>query len=238
MKSNKVSIVLATILALVTGALVMAYTVGADKRALQGATTVDVYVATAALPVGKSLQEALDGNLVKLQHFPESAVPADAIKSIDDTNSALVATNSIGVGQMLQAAYFAASTSVANGLQVPEGQVALTIKMEDAAHLGTFLTPGSEVVLYDTYQVQGVNQTAEYTGILLQKVLVLAVGSSVTSTDQDTKTAALVTIAVTPKESVKVVQAVQTGKVYFSLLGNNVDASGTSIASTNNLFKK
>lgn len=238
MKSNRLSILLAAVLALVTGALVLAYTAGADNRALQGATSVEVYVASSTFPVGSSLQEGLDQGLVKLQHFPASTVPDDAIKVIDSTNGALVAISALGEGQLLLSSNFGDSTNISHGLQVPEGMVALTLNMEDAAHVGSFLTPGAEVVLYTTYQVVNGAVIIEKTGILLEKVLVLAVGDSVTSNTQDNKSAALVTVAVSPKNSVKVVQAAQTSKVYFSILGANVDASNTDIISPSNLFDK
>lgn len=238
MKSNRLSTILAAVLALVTGGLVLAYTMGADNRAMQGATGVDVYVTTSTLPVGETLQEALDAGLVKLQKFPASTVPDNAIKVIDDSNKDLVATSALADGQLLLLSNFGSGSEIANGLKVPDGKVALTLNLEDAAHVGSFLTPGSEVVLYNTFQVNRSNTVIENTGVVLDRVLVLAVGNSTTSTADDKKSAALVTIAVSPNDSVRVVQAAQTGKVYFSILGAKADASGAEIITPSNLFNK
>lgn len=238
MKSNRLSMILAAVLAVVTGALVLAYTLGADNRAMQGATGVEVYVTTQTLPVGQSLREALDANIVKLQKFPASTVPENAIKVIDSSNESLLAITALPSGALLLASNFGGSGDIANGLQVPEGQIALTLNLDDAAHVGSFLTPGSEVALYNTFQVSNSGMVVEHTGVLLNKVLVLAVGSSTSSTSGDNKTAALVTIAVAPTDSVRVVQAAQTGKIYFGILGSNVDASQTEIIKPSNLFDK
>lgn len=238
MKSNRLSILLAALLALVTGALVLAYTLGADNRALQGATSSEAYVTTGTLPVGESLKDALDAGLIKLQAFPSSAIPETAVSKVDDTNGSLVATSALAEGQLVLTSYFDSANSLAHGLQVPDGQVALTLNLEDSAHVGSFLTPGSEVVLYDTFQVNLGATVIEKTGVLLPKVLVLAVGNSVTPSNQDSKSSALVTIAVTPAESVHVVQAAQTGKVYFALLGSKADLGNIEIITPENLFKQ
>lgn len=238
MKSNRLSMILALVLAVVTGALVLAYTLGADNRAMQGATGVEVYVTTQTLPVGQSLKEAVDANIVKLQKFPASTVPDNAIKVIDSTNESLVAITALPTGALVLASNFGGSGDIANGLQVPEGQIALTLNLEDAAHVGSFLTPGSEIALFNTFQTSTTGAVTEKTGVLISKVLVLAVGTSTSSTTGDNKSQALVTIAVSPKDSVRVVQAAQTGKVYFGILGANADASQTEIISPSNLFDK
>ena len=175
---------------------------------------------------------------MKLQTFPASTVPENAIKVIDSSNQSLVAINALPAGTLLLASNFGTAGDIANGLQVPDGQVALTLNLEDAAHVGSFLSAGSEIVLYNTFQTSREGVVTENTGVLISKILVLAVGDSTSATSGDDKSRALVTIAVSPKDSVRVVQAAQTGKVYFGILGSNADASKTKTISPSNLFDK
>jgi len=141
-------------------------------------------------------------------------------------------------------------------IDVPAGQVAVSIALADPARVGTFLTPGSKVVLFDTYTPtetavkDGADATklSQQTRVLLDDVLVIAMGeasltpAAAPTTGEDGKDAAapvagaLVTVAVTPADAVRLVHGIQTGRLYAGLRGTDAKVDLSKVISEVSLF--
>jgi len=140
-------------------------------------------------------------------------------------------------------------------IEVPAGQVAVSIALADPARVGTFLTPGSKVVLYDTYTPKAATQsgsnsspsaTTEQTRVLLDDVLVIAMGEASLTPAAPPKegeeaaatpvAGALMTVAVTPTDAVRLVHGIQTGTLYAALRGTDAKVDLGKVVSEASLF--
>jgi pilus assembly protein CpaB len=213
------------VLAAVAGAaLVFLYVRGADARAESRFDTVQVLRATAPIEAGESITAASQGGKLALENVPRDQVLPDALTSIDSLGkqAALV---KIYPGEQIVAAKFGSNAVAPSALQIPKGQVAISINLTDTARVAGFVNPGSQVAIF-------MNGSAAdgkaFTRMLLDRVTVIGVGSttpvSTTTTDQagqqttEALPRTLMTLAVDQKTAERVLFAAGNGDLAFALL--------------------
>ncbi len=241
-----VAILAAAVVALVGVAAVLLYAKSADSRAISGLAPEQIFVAKQMVPAGTALKDALNGDLIVKTTLPAKATPVGALSAVDDTNANLLALSDIQPGEYLQSSRFGQTPLGNAALTVPKGQVAISIQLDDPARVATFLTPGSRIVLIDSWDAGATGASAidkKHTRALLDDVYVLAVGgaSLTPSTGDGTQATSttLVTIAVTSFDAVKVVHALKTGELYAALRGADVTVDlGRVISNESTLFAK
>ncbi len=246
MKARVAVIIAAALVALVgVGALVL-YAQGANSRAVAGARPQQVYVADTVVPAGTSLQDAVTQKLLRRTNVPAESTPQGALTQVSVQNRDLVAVNDIQAGEFVLGARFQQQAVAAQAIVVPKGTVAVSAELSDPARVGQFLTPGSHIVIYDTFGGQGNGgQAASTTEVLLQDVSVIAVGSAVLSPTAgdaaatETKSGVVpVTVALPPSDATRLVHAIQTGKLYLGLRGSGADVTQGGSVSDSSLFTK
>jgi pilus assembly protein CpaB len=245
----------AVVLALVGAALVLLYARSADERALEGQQPRVVYVTQQVVPAGTSLKDAERGELITRTQLALKSTPVGALTSVDGENSGLVALADLAPGQVVLAAGFGQERLGQKAIGVSSGKVAISVSLEDPNRVGAFVTPGSTITIYDTYDIKKVGTdeaTKQYnelavkgTGVLLSKVPVIGIGATSLSGaaiakidqgngSQTTTTTPvqsyLVTVEVSPADSVKLVHAIQHSQnlqnnpakhIYFGLEGSD-----------------
>jgi pilus assembly protein CpaB len=224
------------------------YVKGADSRAVAGQKPVDVFVAQQVVPAGTTAGDAVANGLMARTQVAAKAVPAGALTAVDDKTSKLLALNDIAPGELVLSSRFGTTPLGQKALQVPDGQVAVAVQLSDPARVGTFVTPGSHIVIYDTYSSTGGNGSAKQTQVLLDDVLVIAMGSSSltpvqgqsqqSQAQQSGTPTALVTVALAPDTAVKLVHGIQTGELYLGLRGTDAKVQGTKAVTDTTLFAK
>ncbi len=239
------AIAAATVIALIGAVLVLFYARGADSRAVAAAGPTTVYVSNATVPAGTSLKEA-----VRLQEVTETKVaarslPAGALQSVDDTNSALVALSDIPPGQYVLSAAFGETPVGQKALQVASGKLAVSLSLSDPARVGDYVRPGSFITLFMSYNLKdtGVTDQAKAfndaqvkgTSVLLDNVKVIAMGANSLTPQQPQTTANadnpdeaaatnatpqfLVTVEVTPQDATKLIHGINNYTLYAGLRG-------------------
>ena len=251
------ALIAAVVLALVGAALVLVYATSADKRALEGQQPRTVYVTDKVIASGTTLKDAERGGLITRTQVAAKSRPAGALDAIDGENSSLVAVADIAPGQVVLSSAFGQERMGQKAIGVSAGMVAISISLEDPNRVGAFVTPGSSIVIYDTYDIKKIgtdDATTQYnelgvkgSGVLLPKVQVIGIGTTALTgasvkpaSDEEGKEVAattatpvqsyLVTVEVTPADSVKLVHAIQHSTslqnnpakhIYFGLLGSD-----------------
>src|SRR6478609_11980703 len=235
------AIAAAAVIALIGAVLVLFYARGADSRAVAAASPTTVYVSNAVIPAGTSLKEA-----VRLQEVTETKVaarslPAGALTTVDDNNSALVALADIPPGQYVLSAAFGETPLGEKALQVGAGKLAVSVALSDPARVGSFVTPGSFLTIFMTYKLKQLDtseqakvfneQDVKGTSVLLDNIKVIGMGDS-SLTPQPTaegedpsKPSApgfLVTLEVTPEQATRLVHAINNYTLYAGLRGSEV----------------
>ncbi|MFC7486700.1 RcpC/CpaB family pilus assembly protein [Knoellia sp. CPCC 206453] len=225
----------AVVLALAGAVLVLLYAQGADERALEGQQPQAVYVSEKVVPAGTTLKDAERSGLITRTQVAGKAKPAGALAGINSDNSSFVARADLPPGQVVLSAAFGLERLGQRAIGVSSGMVAVSVTLEDPNRVGAFVTPGSKVTIYDTYDLKrlGTDEaTAQYnelsvkgTSILLTKVSVIGIGTTSLSAPVATEQAEkdqeaapttstpvqsyLVTVELTPADSVKLVHAIQ-----------------------------
>jgi pilus assembly protein CpaB len=232
MKISRISYIVAIVLALIAGVAVYAYQASADQRALAGKAAVQVYVSQQDIPVGVKLSDIYLQGLAKKENFPADSLPVGAITDITTANGDLVVSHPITKGQLLLDSQVGTQAAAASQIVVPDGQVAVSVNVDDSQRVANFLVPGAQVVVYYT--------AADRTSVrvLLPRADIIAVGS--TSTSSTTGTGAvvspLVTLALPPADAARVVLATHNGTVYFGLLSKTTTVAPGSGVALPNLF--
>lgn len=221
MKISKYSYLIAIVLALVAGVAVYLYQSSTDSRALAGKQAVTVVVAKADIPAGVKISDALAQGLLKLENFPAGSVPTEAIANIDENNRDLLVNHAIGAGQLVLSSQLGDFAQANTHIQVPDGQIAVSVNVDDPARVANFLVPGSKVVLYWTASDNKLSH------VLFPEASVIGVGSVSTASSANTQSgsAGLITLALTPSDAQRLVLATKTGSLYFGLLSGNTQVS-------------
>ena len=236
-------------------AAVVVYANGADARAVAGQRPQTVYIAAKLVPSGTTAADAVAQGLMVPTQVAARGLPAGAMSKVDEATGKLLALTDIAPGEFVVASRFGTTPLGQKAIQVPDGQVAISISLSDPARVGAFVTPGSHIVIYDTYVpvVAAANASVAKTGVagtkatqvLLDDVLVIAVGSTSLTPPANTNgqaqaptTGALVTVALPPETAAKLVHGIQTGTLYAGLRGTDTKANLAQIVSDATLFSK
>lgn len=247
--------VMAVLAALVVGligvAAVLLYAKGADGRAVAGQRPQTVFIAQERVPSGTTAADAVAKGLMVPTQIAAKGVPAGALTKINAANGKLMALTDIAQGDFVVASRFGTTPLGQRAIQVPDGQVAISVAFSDSGRVGTFVTPGSRIVIYDTYvpsaAAKGAAADGKVTQVLLDDVLVIAVGTTSLTPVADAEgkasaakgdAEALVTVALPPATAAKLVHAIQTGTLYAALRGTDTKANVGQIISDSTLFSK
>jgi len=249
-----IAIFAAALVALVGVAAVLFYARGADSRAVASQQPSPVYVVKTVVPAGTTLKDAVQNGLIIKTSVVAKGVPSGALTGVDGSNGGLFALSDIQPGEYVLADRFGVKPVGTKAIDVPAGQVAVSISLSDPARVGTFVTPGSHVVLFDSFLGGSTNSGSHssssatpdtQTRVLLDDVLVIAMGETSLAPapeakDGDQKAAptpgALLTVAVTPADATRLVHGIQTGSLYAALRGTDAKVDLGKVVTSTSLF--
>ncbi len=194
--SRRLLVATAALTLAVMGTLaVFVYARGADRRALTGQQTVTAYVVRKSVPAGTTARKALRDGLIVKELIASKGVPEGALTSVDGATSSLVATSDMQPGELVLQSRFGTQAATNGRLIVPEGKMAVSVTLDDAAHVGSFVGVGSHIAVFDTFNAQESDKNSrtpagdrlqdrhEYTRatrLLVPDLVVLAVGATTT----------------------------------------------------------
>jgi pilus assembly protein CpaB len=244
--SHRLGVVaLAVVLGLLGTGAVAAYVQHADARASSAERTTAVFAAKAPIPAGTTAANAAEQGLVEQQQLPAKLVPVGAVTDLAAIAN-LVAVNDIAAHQVLLGQLFGAQTYT-GALTIPAGQMAVSVQLGDPQRVAGFVTPGSQVAIFDTYSATAASASTSKTAatggtttrLLLPRVQVIAVGPVALTKSQPGSTVAttLLTLALDQHESEQVIQASQSGKLYFALLSDHSKVSPSAGIGDSTLFQ-
>lgn len=264
MKRRLGALIAALVLALVGAGLVVSYVHGADARAVESQNPVTVYLAAKLIPAGTPLATAESEGLLSATKVASAGRPVGALNAIDTANRDLVATTDIQPGEFVMAARFGTTPASEQAIGVPAGMVAISVQLTAPARVADFITPGSHIAIYATHSLKslGTSDAAKNfngvgvtgTNVLLPDTEVIAFGSTplqtttngsaspgnggssgASSTSND-PVAYLVTVAVSPADSIRLVHATTGYTLYAGLLGSGTKVSPKGEVDDGNTF--
>lgn len=245
MRTRLIAAVAAVVLAAVGTLSLIAYVRGADARALEGARTVNVLVATQPIP--KNTPAASLVGLVAVKALPEMAVLPDRVTSLDQLAGQVAITDLLG-GEQLVRARFADPVTARSKDQggLPEGMQEVTIQLEPQRALGGHVAPGDTVGVFISFSppIKDYN-----THLRLHKVLVTRVQAApLPAATEGESTAAdegpaplptgdyLITFAVDVPMAEKIVFAAENGRIWLSSEPLSANEAGASIVNPGSAY--
>jgi pilus assembly protein CpaB len=226
MNRRTILLLAAALVAALGTALVFLYVKGADNRAEQRFETVEVLRAVATIEQGESLDDAATNGKLALEPVAQADLLANHQTEIDEL-SGQVATTTIYPGEQIVSDKFgdaAEALASKSALDVPKGDIAISVSLTDPGRVAGFLNPGSEVAIIFVGSDPG---GGGFSRTLLPQVTVLGVGSTTTTTKTTTTAAGeattaeipqtLITLSVSKEEAEKVTFAAANGELALGL---------------------
>jgi pilus assembly protein CpaB len=229
MKQRAAIIAIAALLGLVAAFTVTSYANRAKQEALGQAELVNVMVAAQPLPVGLTLDELADRKLVGVREVPKEFVAEGALDGEAGMGDKVLAVG-LAPGEQLTSGKFKASKDAGLAFTVPEDMVAVAIPIDDMKAAGNLVKVGDLVNVVGT--AKNVDDK-EFTKTVLQKVQVLAVGSSLENaepaksaaggiggvdTGGQAKAGRTVTLALSQANAEKLIFMQDQGRIWLTLL--------------------
>lgn len=249
--SRRVLAIASAVLIGIVGTLTVAlYARQADNRALAGQQAVRVYVVSEEIPAGTTAEQAVQRGLMRQELIARKAVPDEALTEVDPAYGQLVAAATLQPGSLVLRPSFSARAAREGALAVPAGKFAVSIALDDPSRVGSFVTVGSHVAVYDTVNIvtkldpdkstpegKAASEQEDWdaTMLVLPDVEVLAVDATTVApsgkqdekknaTAQSQSDTVLFTLAVTQDEAEKLIHVSRTGTPTFALLGPDAKA--------------
>jgi len=242
-----VTAVLAVVLAALGATLITHYVRGADERALNGLSTVNVLVVTKAVPQGTPAG-SLDAS-VTTKALPKLAVAPGTLASLQDV-AAKVTASPLQPGEQLLESKFVDPVSLqekSDEVVLPAGLQEVTVSLERQRMLGSVLTPGSRVGVFVSLPKDG--DTPARTKLAVPQVLVLAVGEPSTeaspvpdgdSADEPAPAPAeslTVRLALDTDDAEKVVFGAEHGRLWLSRQPDDVPTSDPDVMTAEKVYE-
>src|SRR6476646_8062841 len=131
-----VAIFAAVAVALVGVAAVLLYVRGADARAVASQQPTNVYVVQSVVPAGTTLKDAVQNGLIIKTSLAAKGVPVGALHAVDGSNGGLLALSDIQPGEYVLADRFGVKAVGTKAIEVPAGQVAVSIALAEPNRVG------------------------------------------------------------------------------------------------------
>lgn len=188
-----------------------------SKAKQKPAPTVTVVTAAKPLSFGSRLSRS---DFVELR-VPATSAPLNVYHTIDSifaTGREHILQTNLREGELVVPGKIAQTDKGPTlAMLLPEGLRAVTIKVNEVRGVGGFVKPQDrvDVLLTDNPREEGKdNRTAR---VLLQNVLVLAIGQEIKSEDDQAKVRSSVTMAVNLRDAQKLALAVTVGQLSLAL---------------------
>lgn len=257
MKSRLLAGSAAALLAVIGVVLVFSYAQGADQRAVQNLSPVDVLIVKTSIPAGTPV-ESMQAS-VSTQQLPQSAVPQSALHTLADSAGKVAAVDLLPGEALVSERLVAPDALKTPGVvKVPAGFQEVSFQLEPQRVVGGRLVPGDHVGIFISMSAGGIDAKPDKssTELTIHKVLLTAVqrapqaGASQQPTPSPSSGAAanpadtslptgslLLTVAVNDVDAAKIVFAAEFEKIWLSKEPMDAKDSGPTIIQPGGVYR-
>ncbi len=230
---NLVILAVAVLIGLLAVLIVNGVFSGVEERQEQLAEQnrmVRIAVASQELTFGT----ALSGQNVRLANWPAGSVPVGAFTSLEEATKSRVALRPIVPGEPILASKVSGTDGRATiAANLPQGQLAFSVPINDVTGAGGFIRPGDVVDVMVTRKIpgDGASESDKMTDVVLQSVPVLAVDQESNENNTKPAIAKTVTLQVDGPGAQKLALAQQLGVLTLALrnVGDNTAAPTNTV---------
>ena len=163
---------------------------------------------------------ALSAQNVRLANWPASSVPTGAFTTVEDATKSRVALRPIVPGEPILSSKVSGTDGRATiAANLPQGQLAFALPINDVTGAGGFIRPGDVVDVLITRKIpgNGASESDKMTDVVLQSVPVLAVDQDSNENNTKPAIAKTVTLQVDGPSAQKLALAQQLGVLTLAL---------------------
>lgn len=246
MKTRLIGGVAAFLLAITGTVAVTSYVQGADQRAHQGATLMNIYVVDKSVPANTPAAEL--AKFVKPASVPASAVAAGAVSDLATlagrvTSAALLPGEQLLDGRLVDPASLLSPGKV----EAPDGMQEVTVQLGPDRLVGGQLAAGDTVGVFVSF-TEGAGHDGPTTHQIFQKVLITSIqGAPAEATGKEAATASaappvpagamLITLARSAPDAEKIVFAAEFGSIWLAKEPATPAEGGTGIVTKDGFYK-
>lgn len=171
-----------------------------------------VAVAKVAIPIGSKII----AEQIMVVQFPKESTPDGAFDSPEKLAGRVAVVNIPAREPITESRLAAEGTAAGLSAIIPEGYRAMTVKVDDAAGISGFITPGALVDVVVTIDPrEGSGMQDPISKIVLQNIKVLANGQNIDKpeNEREANSVKAVTLQVTPAQAEKLALAATEGKL-------------------------
>jgi len=240
-----ISSIAAVVFAAIAGILVWKYLNTADTRAARNKHLVTVMVAKSQIARGTLFDQALSEKLFEAKQIPKDSLPPDVLTQQTDAQlltvyKGKVANSDIFTGTPIVSDEFVQASQLVSTVSgaIPSGSQAVTVSLDQNHAVGGFVTPGDKVNVILNFPIidsAGATTSHKASAFLLPGLKVLAVGSSTvlppssgsnsgtnntgttSTTTPQVQPNSLITLQVTPRQALQIIQGTTLGTVWLTL---------------------
>ena len=239
MKTRGLALVIALLVAAGATAAVFLYVQNVKKSARESGALVTVVVSKKDIAAGTKLDPLISGGQFTALQVASDAVVPGAVTDLSQIRGRIASTF-ILQGEQISTARLQGTTYHTGGtLGLPEGHQGVTVQMQAQAVPGQLIQPGDHVTVYTTFEDVSVirgstlrqflaghpvspdNAKAElgdFTVTLVPDAQVVRVAGETAEAANSTTDDIMVTLALTPMDSARMVFAQEQGSVWLALL--------------------
>ncbi len=232
MKSRFVMVIVAIVLGLVAAYGVAVYVKGLKSKVENEQKLVKVLIAKEKIPAGTAFKDINKKNMASYREVPNKYRVYGAITSPDHIDSQVLAVP-VSKGEQLTKDKFKVSNRAGLSFAIPNDHVAISIAVDEVKGVSGMIKAGDFVNVIATLSNQTNGQKVDMSKIILQKVRVLAVGSTIAPSEgraEEPKTVSsrmgsgqssgkqTITLSLGAGDAEKLVFAEEKGKVWLTLL--------------------
>lgn len=237
MDRRKALLAVAAVIAALGTLLVFLYVRGADSRADERYSAVEVLRIVKPITAGETVEAAQAAGKIKLGSVPQKDLLPGALTGTEPI-AGKVALSAIYPGEQLISTKFG-DAGTGSALTIPKGKIAISVNLSDPARVAGFVNPGDKVAIFLT--------AGGYTRLLLPNIQIIGAGTTTMvattttdpagaqSTDQLPKT--LLTLAVSQTEAERILFASTSGELAFGLMTADSQIAASKGVTSANLFQ-
>lgn len=241
MDRRRALLAVAAVIAALGTLLVFLYVRGADTRADQKYSAVQVLRVVKLIAPGETSEAAQAAGKFETSSVSQKDLLPDALTTTDPI-AGKVALTTIYPGEQLIGSKFG-SAGAGTVLSIPKGKIAISINLSDPARVAGFVNPGDKVAIFMT----GTAGSGPYTRMLLPNIQVIGAGTTTVVSQTTTNPAGaqttdslpktLLTLAVSQDEAERILFASSNGELSFGLMNTDSQVAASAGISNTNLFR-
>lgn len=215
MKSRLLRISLAAVIAILSASI--AFQLSGNSTGVKSVKSSEVYVVKSLIQRGTTLKSAISANLVKIEIYPDAALPSDAIGPKQANRLTSPSSIDLSPGTIISNSQFIEDAALTSLTGLDSGMVAVTGNFKLEESVAGLIAKGDSVAVYSTFESGDSTKLISKTKMIIPIAKVVLVGLS-DATEANSSNSQLVTLSLSAEDAGIFIHASKTASMQLVLL--------------------